>query len=106
MLENKDSYYYYLIGLEELENGNFDIALENLSMSISIDPHFKTYQKQAEILEKIGKNTEAFEALQTAYYLNPVNNSVAVQYAEKLLVKGEFDKCVAILNDIIENNST
>ena len=106
MLENKDSFYYYSIGIEEFEKGNFDIALANLSMSISIEPHFKTYQKQSEILEKLGRNTEAFEVLQTAYFLNPMNNFVAVKYAEKLLNKGKFDKCSAILNDIIDNNPT
>jgi tetratricopeptide (TPR) repeat protein len=106
MLENKDSYYYYSIGVEEFEKGNFDIALENLSISINIEPHFKTYQKQAAILEKLGRNTEAFEVLEAAYFLNPTNNFVAFQYAEKLFDKGKFDKCSAILNDIIDNNST
>jgi tetratricopeptide (TPR) repeat protein len=96
----------YLIGVEEFKKGNLDLALYCFAKSICLEPHFKTYQKKSEVLEKLGKEKEAFVALEEAYMLNPMNDSVAFNYASKLFKMNRFDECIAILKTIIERNSS
>ncbi|MDR2904521.1 MAG: hypothetical protein LBU73_00995 [Helicobacteraceae bacterium] len=97
---------YYLAGVVEFEKGNLDLALSNLSKSIELESHFKTYQKMSEALERMKNDAKSFEALETAYNLNPVNDNLAYNYARKLLQKKELDKCRIILHNIISRNST
>jgi tetratricopeptide (TPR) repeat protein len=89
-LIEKDSLYYYLIGIDCLNKGNLEDALANFDESLMIEEHFKTYQKKAEILEKKGLYKESYNALEKAYDLNPYNDNVATSFAKILQKKRGF----------------
>lgn len=97
---------YYLSGINELEKGDFNLTLVYFEKSLSIEPHFKTYQKKFEVLEKMGKGDEAFDALKEGYLLNPENDSIAFMYASKLFERNKLNESVLILNEILERNTT
>lgn len=103
---NNTAYFYYMQGLDNMDNGDLDLAVIDFRKSITIDKHFKTYQKLAEALEKLELHEESFKALEIAYSLNPQNDKTAMSLALYLYENKDYNKAVKLANEIIERNPT
>jgi len=103
-MEQKDSYHYYCIGLEQFEKGEFEAALENFFKSSEIEPHFKTYERTAHVLRKLRRFEEADRFLEQAYRLNPKNDKIGTEYAGLLFRRGDFFSVKEVLDEILSRN--
>ncbi len=100
----KDSFYYYSIGLKCFKDEDFDGAIENFNQSLKLDEHFKTYHRIAEIFEKQGLFKESYTALEKAYGLNPRNDKLATSFAGTLQKNGNTKRAKEILNETLKRN--
>ncbi|MEW6173812.1 MAG: tetratricopeptide repeat protein [Bacillota bacterium] len=102
----EDSNYYYGIGLEHLEKGEVEEALVQFQFSLSLMPHFKTYERLYECYKRIGRNQEAFDCLEKAFEMNNRNDKVAVEYIRLLMERGQCSQAVSMLKKVLERNPT
>ncbi len=102
----KDSYYYYQIGIQYLERGEIEQAIINLEKSISLKNHFKTYQILHECYMKVGKDEQSYHYIYLAYCENPRNDKVAFLYAKALFQKKDIVASKKIVNEILERNTS
>ena len=105
-LIEKDSLYYYLIGVEDINKGDLESAIKHFDASLEIEEHFKTYQKKADVLEMKGLYKESCDTLRKAYALNPNNDNIAVSLARKLYKVNEIYRVKDILNSVLQRNPT
>ncbi len=103
-MEQKDSYHYYCTGLGHFERGEFESALENFLRSSELDPHFKTSERTAHALRKLGRPDEANHFLEQVYRLNPKNDKIGTEYAGVMLRQGQTSPAKEILKEIICRN--
>ena len=96
----------YYLGVQQFEERQYDSALEHFYASFDKSPHFKTAQRIAEILIIQGQLDEADKYVFAAYKLNPKNSQCAVMYVHVLLRKGDKEKAQAILQDVLQRNSS
>jgi|GEM_PF-1528707 len=103
-MEQKDSYHYYCTGLGYFERGEFESALENFLRSSELEAHFKTSERIAHTLRKLGRPKEADYFLEQAYRLNPKNDKIGTEYAGLMLRRGQTSPAKEILKEIICRN--
>jgi tetratricopeptide (TPR) repeat protein len=102
----KNSYFYYCLGRESLRADKWNDAISHFERSLSIDPHCRTYERLAFIMDQLGRNDLAFESLRKAFDLNPRNDLVSVRFAETLLRRGDLDQGKELLQQVLARNST
>ena len=105
-MEQKDSYHYYCTGLGYFERGEFESALENFLRSSELEAHFKTSERMAHALRKLGRPEEADYFLEQSYHLNPKNDKIGIEYAGLMLRRGQISPAKEILKEIICRNPT
>ena len=101
-----DASYYYLLGHEAQDKGEFDSALRHYFKSLCMDSHFKTHHRIAQIYKEMGQTTDAFDHLVLAFELNPRNDKVAVDYAQAFCEKGNSEEAKNILTQLLERNAS
>lgn len=101
---DKDSRYYYGLGLEAFEREEIKDAIMFFRKSLELSPHFKTYERMYHCLEKIGKLDEAKEYIEKAFNSNPHNDKVAVEYITVLVREGNTVLSTEILNNVLTRN--
>jgi tetratricopeptide (TPR) repeat protein len=102
----EDSRYYYGIGMEKLDKGNIEEALEYFAKSIEIRPHFKTYERMFHIYKRLNKITEARMFIEKAFKMNKSNDKIALEYAECLICDGMIELAEKVINDILNRNNS
>ncbi len=101
-----NSIKYYGMALVEIENGNYERAIQLLEKSLDISKHFKTYHKLGEVFLLMGMEEDALQNFSKAYKENPKNDKTALEYA-KCLIKNKKTSCaIKILKKILQNNPT
>ena len=101
----KDSYYYYQLGIASMKNGDIDDAIMNFDKSISLNRHFKTYEKLYESYNLLGDKNRAKDCICKAYKENPNNDRIAYLYANELIDEDE-ETSLKILRDIVIRNKS
>ncbi|QDG50777.1 tetratricopeptide repeat protein [Persicimonas caeni] len=96
----------YLNGMQAFDEERYELALRYFRESSRIDEHFKTWQRIAQVLEKLGRATEAEEYYERAHQANPANSQVAVDYARVLLANQRVDEALELLEDVLRANTT
>ena len=102
----EDSYYYYGLGLESYKSGNIQEALISFLMSVTLSPHFKTYEQLHYVLGNLGYKEESEFMIQKAYELNSSNDKVSLLYAKCLIERGCKVKAKEILINLLDRNKT
>lgn len=97
-------YDEYNLGMAALEKKDYQLALVHFRQSLELNPHFKTCQRIAKILQVVGEELEAESYIEKAFELNSSNSQVATGYAELLLKKGFKQKAITILNEVLNKN--
>ncbi|MFD2216433.1 tetratricopeptide repeat protein [Metabacillus endolithicus] len=106
MDNQEQSYLLYQEGLLEFKNKEFQNALNCFIKSNQLSEHSRTYARIYECLLKLGKELEAMPYIKTAYTQNPKQDKVAIQYAESLILEGNSDLAIDILEKILRRNKT
>lgn len=96
----------YLKGMQAYDEERYELALRHFRESSRIDKHFKTWQRIAQALEKLGRAREAEEYYERAHQANPANSQVSVDYARVLLANQRIDEAVELLEDVLRTNTT
>lgn len=99
------SYELYCQGLDQFEKGNLDESLDLFLESLSLNRHFKTFERIYNIYVQKGMKKEAFEAITNAYNENTKNLKVACEYAKVLSMNGELKRALSIIEGILRINS-
>lgn len=102
----KDSYFYYGVGMDNLEKGNIQEALVNFVISLTLSQHFKTYEQLYHTLNNLGYKEESELMIEKAYQLNSNNDKVSLIYAKCLINKGDKGKAKDILVNLLVRNKT
>lgn len=100
------SYNLYGMGLESFQHKEFEKALEYFKQSLKLNEHSRTYARIYECLINLGKFKEARPYIETAYNMNKNHDKVAMQYVTELVKEEKISEAVAILESILERNST
>ncbi len=99
-----EAYQLYRKARIALELERFDEAHRLLIESLAIDKHFKTHRLLAETLTRLGDIAEAFLHSERAYGLSPVNDEVAIDFAERLVAQGEHARALVIVRETLARN--
>lgn len=102
----KDSVYYYGMGLDYYKEGNMEKALENFLHSLHMEIHFKTYERIYQVLTSLGNYKEAREYLLKAYELNNKNEKICVEFAKVIFEEGKVLQAEEILKEVIKRIPT
>jgi tetratricopeptide (TPR) repeat protein len=102
----KDSYYYYEEGIEKIESGNIQEAIIKFLISVTISPHFKTYEQLYCILDDLGYKEESNFMIEKAYQLNPNNDKISLIYAKCMVEQGNISRAKDILNQLLNRNKS
>lgn len=100
----KDSYYYYRVANEYLNDGQIEEAIKLFLKSLDLDYHFKTYEKLYWCYCSLNQYDLANYFIKRAYGENNKNDKVAYLYAKELINKGKLKKARKILLSIIKRN--
>ncbi len=100
----KDGYYYYCLGEDSLEKGKQKDAIEFFLASLAKEDHFKTHHKLAAIYKENGFNDKAEQHLEKAYFLNPNNDKVAIEYSQMLITRNQINDAKMIIVSILKRN--
>lgn len=103
---NERSSYLYDIGMECVENGEFEKALAYFQQSLILDKHSRTYARIYECLIELGNKREARPYIEIAYNMNKNHDKVAIQYATELIDEGKSSEASIILESILARNTT
>jgi len=96
----------YALGVAAATDGDHDLAITYFNRSLDVQPHFKTHHALARSLEARGAHVEAFRNYERAYHLSSRNDRAAVDYARCLLARSEKAVAAAILEAVLQRNST
>lgn len=100
----KDSYYYYQLGLECLDKKEIENAIKYFLVSLKIGKHYKTYERLYECCKSINQNDIANYFLRLAYEENSKSDKVSFLYAKYLIEENELEEARKILLDILKRN--
>ncbi|MCH2056447.1 MAG: PEP-CTERM system TPR-repeat protein PrsT [Thalassotalea sp.] len=88
-----------------MEQGDFDRALTLINQAVDLAPNnAQVLDTKAMVLLKSGKAVLAWETSEKAILLyrnKPINNDLALNYAEILLANEQFDKARSFLNNLV-----
>lgn len=101
---DKDSYYYYELGEESLQNDEINMAVKYYLKSVRIKRHFKTFERLYDCYCKLEQYDLAYYFLQSAYEENPNNDKVAFLHSLCLIEENKENEAKDILLSIIERN--
>ncbi len=101
---SKDSYYFYVLGEESLENNEINIAIKYYLKSVRIKKHFKTFERLYECYCKLEQLDLAYYFLQLAYEENTNNDKVAFLYSLCMIEENRKNEAKDILLSIINRN--
>jgi Tfp pilus assembly protein PilF len=102
----KDGYYYYCLGEDELDKGKPKDAIAFFKKSLAKEKHFKTHHKLSILYKKNSLYDEAEYHLEKAHSLNTNNDKVAIEYAQMLCAKNRVDDAKKIITSILNRNKT
>jgi len=97
-------YDHYNIGMELLESGKFTEAMQSFKASLSLQSHFKTYERLYDCCKQLGYNEEAFQYIGFAFANNGANDKVAYAYASELSERGRSKEAAEILSGVLSRN--
>lgn len=100
------SYNLYGMGLESFQHKEFEKSLEYFKQSLKFDEHSRTYARIYECLINLGNFKEAIPYIETAYNMNKKQDKVAMLYVAELVKEEKISEAIAILEGILERNST
>lgn len=101
---DKDSYYYYGLGEESLQNNEINMAIKYYLKSVRLNKHFKTFERLYECYCKLEQLDLAYFFLQLAYEENTNNDKVAFLYSLCMIEENRKNEAKDILLSIIERN--
>lgn len=101
---DQDSYYYYKMGEESIQNDEIDTAVKYYLKSVRMNRHFKTFERLYECYCKLGQLDLAYYFLELAYEENRNNDQVAFLYSLCLIQEQQKDRAKEILLTIIKRN--
>lgn len=102
----QDGRYYYGLGLESYESGNFEEALRCLLKSAELQKHFKTFELLYESYSALGDEYEAKRCITQAFALNSGNSKVATEFSKMLLKENQREQAKEVLQSVILKNPT
>ena len=100
------SYYLYGMGIESLEQEEFEKALDYFKQSLLLEEHFRTNARIYECLMSLGKFTEARPYIEIAYKMNKGHDKVSMQYVGEIVKEGKISEAVSILEGILVRNAS
>lgn len=96
---------HYYAGRERLDNAFYADALPLFEESLSIQPHFKTYECAYHCYAALNQPEKAFESISAAFALNGKQDKVALHYAKALLnYKQDIAAAREVLIKILDRN--
>lgn len=101
-----DSKYFYGLGVEQFDTGNFQEALVYFQKSIEIAPHFKTYERMYDCYKNLGNQRQARECIEKAFHLNSKNDKVAIEYILLLIEEDNLALASSFLEALLQRNPT
>ncbi|WP_037285317.1 tetratricopeptide repeat protein [Saccharibacillus sacchari] len=102
----RDGRYYYGLGLESYESGNFEEALRCLLKSAELQKHFKTFELLYESYSAVGDEYEAKKCIAQAFALSSGNSKVATKFSKMLLRENQREQAKEVLQSVIFKNPT
>lgn len=102
----KDSYYYYCLGEDSIEKGNWEESEAYYLKSLELGEHFKTHHKLSNLYHNFNKLDKAEYHLKQAFLLNPKNDKIALDYSKMIAQKDHSLEALEILESILKRNST
>ncbi|MCE5199061.1 MAG: hypothetical protein ABFD54_18110 [Armatimonadota bacterium] len=92
-------------GIKAFESGDYQSALSNLQRSFALHATCKTGFYIAKAHAALGRDEEAFRAMQAAHTCNHCNPLVATAYAEMLADRGNLQKAFELLDVVIDRKA-
>lgn len=96
----------YHDGVEALERGGLDAALECFERSWALDEHAATAHRLAQTLGALGRADEAHAWLERAFRLNPRNAQIASAWAGALVAQQRLTDARRVLAETLGHTPT
>ncbi len=101
---SEEAQRYYNLGMDKFEQGKFSEALGYFKKSSILENHFKTFDRIAVTLVKMGKHTEALDYSEKAFLLNENNDKVAINLSEILIKLENYERAFNIASIVLKRN--
>lgn len=98
------AYQLYRKGKAAFDLDRLEEALRLLNEALTLEEHFATHSLLADVHTRLGNEAEAFSHAEQAYRMSPVNDPVAIDYAERLAARGDRNRALEIVLATLERN--